>query len=399
MATGTLSTIFLADRNSRDRQVMTDALRRYYAVTSFSDGMQALDALHRRHPDLLIVDSGLPGGGGVSLLERLRGEADLAAVPVLSTVADHGLIPASVLARRRDAQPPVPALGTVLCKPFSARVLRVWVSRLISLGVEASWSQVEPVQREALRSSVTLFNTLAESVHARDPALPRVPFRHIRDGCRALVEAVASTNFRAILEGVRAHDDYTYAHSLRVATFLTIFGHGLGLRDDELATITAGGLMHDIGKTRIPHHVLNKPGTLDAEEWHVMRSHVDHTLQALDDSVSLPRGARMIAAQHHEKLDGSGYPLGLAHAQIHELARMATIADIFGALTDRRCYKAPMPAEKALAIMGTMTHAIDGHLLALFREMLLDSVDQIDSQAPRVEDDGPPPASSLVLSL
>lgn len=382
MPTGSLSTIVIADRSTRDRAVMAQALRRYYKVVTFSDGGRAIEAMHRAPPDLIIVDSGLSGGPGLGLLDRLRGTPSLHHLPVLSTVADQGLVPAAVIARRRDVQPPVPALGMVLTKPFSAADLLRRVSQLLNIGVEAGWHDIEPVQRDALRSSVALFNGIADAVNRPANDAPDLPFQRIREGCRPLVEAVSNADFRAILDGVRRHDDYTYAHSLRVATFLTIFGHGIGLRDDDLATITAGGLMHDIGKTSIPHRVLNKPGALDPEEWRIMRSHVGHTLAALDDTIMVPRGARIIAAQHHEKLDGSGYPLGLARNQINELARMAAITDVFSALTDRRCYKAPMPAEKALSIMGSMTHALDGHLLALFSEMLLDMVDQIDLKSP-----------------
>lgn len=381
MANGTLSTIVIADRSARDRESMAQVLRRYYKVTTYGDGGRAIEAMHRSPPALAIIDSALSGGGGITVLDRLRGTPALHHVPVLSVVGDQGPVPAAVLARRRDVQPPVPALGMVLAKPFSAADLTLRVSQLVNIGVEAGWHDIEPLQRQALRSSVALFNGIAEAVNRPPGEGPHLPFKRIREGCKPLVEAVANSDFQAILDGVRQHDDYTYAHSLRVATFLTIFGHGIGLRDDDLATITAGGLMHDIGKKHVPHRVLNKPGSLTPSEWHVMRSHVDHTIDALEENVTIPRGARIIAAQHHEKLDGTGYPLGLARNQINELARMAAIADIFGALTDRRCYKAPMPAEKALAMMGTMTHALDGHLLALFSEMLLDMVDQIDPQA------------------
>jgi HD-GYP domain-containing protein (c-di-GMP phosphodiesterase class II) len=82
----------------------------------------------------------------------------------------------------------------------------------------------------------------------------------------------------------------------------------------------------------------------------------------------------IIAGQHHEKIDGTGYPLGLAGSDLNQLARMATIIDIFSALTDRRVYKPPMEAEKALSIMNKMEGHVDMGFLAVFKEMLLDSV-------------------------
>jgi putative nucleotidyltransferase with HDIG domain len=176
---------------------------------------------------------------------------------------------------------------------------------------------------------------------------------------------------------VRSHDDYTYAHSLRVATFLTLFGHGLGLRDDDLLTLTSGGLLHDIGKVAIPLSVLNKPGRLEPGEKAVMRTHVRRTMDMLLERSDVPRAVTIIAGQHHERPDGTGYPLGLSGSSINELARMAALADIFVALTDRRVYKPSMAPEEALTIMADMGWGVDQHLLRMFREILLDHGSEI----------------------
>ena len=89
----------------------------------------------------------------------------------------------------------------------------------------------------------------------------------------------------------------------------------------------------------------------------------------------IPKPVIIIAAQHHEKLDGSGYPHGLKGDDLNDLARMASIVDVLSALTDRRVYKPPMPAEKALSIMtDEMGHHLDQHFLSMFKAMLLDAV-------------------------
>ena len=136
----------------------------------------------------------------------------------------------------------------------------------------------------------------------------------------------------------------------------------------------SGGLLHDVGKMSIPHEVLNKPGRLTPAEFDVMKTHVPLTLAYLAKCPDMPKNIVTIAAQHHEKLDGTGYPLGLKGGQLNELARMASIVDVFGALTDRRIYKPPMDAEHALAIMtGEMATKLDQQLLSLFRSMLMDT--------------------------
>ena len=177
------------------------------------------------------------------------------------------------------------------------------------------------------------------------------------------------------MDNVKGHDNYSYVHSLRVATLLSLFGHTIGLKGDDLSLLATGGLVHDIGKATIPQEVLNKPGRLNDAELEVMRSHVPRAIDYLSLCETLPKGVVTIAAQHHEKINGEGYPMGLRNGELNELARMASIVDIFSALTDRRVYKEPMAPEAALALMtDRMAGEIDLALLALFKGMLLDAV-------------------------
>ncbi len=243
------------------------------------------------------------------------------------------------------------------------------MSQGVNLGVEADWEKIEPKQRQALKNTVTSFNNIAQLIEDGKP----LPYGEVQESCAPLVDAISSDNYKDILRGVRSHDNYSYVHSLRVATFLGLFGNVLGIKGDDLTTLTTGGLLHDIGKISIPPGVLNKPGKLTDEEFSVMKSHVTFSVNHLDHSVDIPRGVLIIASQHHEKLDGSGYPHGLEGKELNQLARMASIIDIFGAITDRRVYKDPVPPERALEIMSNMTNQLDQALLAVFREMLLDA--------------------------
>ncbi|HEX3995558.1 MAG TPA: HD domain-containing phosphohydrolase, partial [Acetobacteraceae bacterium] len=117
-----------------------------------------------------------------------------------------------------------------------------------------------------------------------------------------------------------------------------------------------------------------KPGRLNPAEFEVMKGHVTASMTYLQDCPDLPKGIGIIAAQHHEKLDGTGYPFGLTGSKLNRLARMASIIDVFTALTDRRVYKREMEAETALKLMvDEMTSHLDMKLLGLFRQMLLDA--------------------------
>ena len=145
------------------------------------------------------------------------------------------------------------------------------------------------------------------------------------------------------------------------------------MSDDDLQTLATGGLLHDVGKLVTPPKILNKPGKLDETEWGVMRHHVVESADILERVPDATKGARIIAEQHHEKLDGTGYPKGLKGAELNDLARMSAIVDIFGALTDARSYKPAFTTNRAFSILEDMQSAIDQNLLTIFKEIFLSS--------------------------
>jgi putative nucleotidyltransferase with HDIG domain len=254
-------------------------------------------------------------------------------------------------------------------RPFKRSTFVTALSSSVNAHTEANWEDIEPTQRAALKNTLSSFNSIADLIQDGEP----IPYDDVRDSCTPLVEAVQNNNFKNILSGVSEHDNYTYVHSMRVATFLSLFGNVLGIKGDDLMTLSTGGLLHDVGKMHIPHEVLNKPGKLTEEEFVIMKSHVNCSVDFLNETSDLPKGVTIVAGQHHEKLDGSGYPHGIEGGKLNELARMASIIDIFSAITDRRVYKDPVPPEQALKIMLNMKGQLDQTLLSVFREMLLDA--------------------------
>ena len=358
--------VCVIDGNQRHRDSICQALNSFYQVRVFDDAERAMAELRDTPPAVVIVDEEIPPVGGWKLSERISADDILARVPLIYTTqfADSDFSK-HARAKGRDA----------LVKPFRRSALLNAISSQINQGVESAWDNIEPVQRSALKQTVSMFNGISDLIDEGAP----LPYDDVKESCAPLVEAVSSHSFKDVLKGVRGHDNYSYVHSLRVATFLSLFGHTIGIRGDDLLTLSTGGLVHDVGKMSIPHDVLNKPGRLEGDDWETMKSHVGRTIDFLHNNATIPKGVITIAEQHHEKLDGTGYPNGLKGGELNELARMASIVDIFGALTDRRVYKDPMAPEKALGIMGGLKDEVDQSLLALFREMLLDAASGLET--------------------
>ncbi len=352
--------ICLVDANPNYRASVANALTSFYQIAEFSEQGTALEGIAFNPPAAVILDENVLPRGGLPLLREICCVPDLDRVPIICTAThDRSIFLADAMAL---------GVRTTLVKPFRRSVLLQALSAEINGKIERSWVRIEPIQRAALKRTLTAFNSIADLIDDGKP----LPYDHVREACEPVVNAVCNGNYKDMLNGVRDHDNYTYVHSLRVSIFLTIFGHSIGIRGQDLLTLASGGLVHDVGKMSVPHHILNTPNRLTDEEMAIMRGHVTSTAKFLRGSSGLPRGAAIIAEQHHEKLDGTGYPLGLKGKELNELARMATIIDVFGALTDRRAYKEAMEPEQALHVMTQLKNQLDQHLLATFRKVLLD---------------------------
>lgn len=141
-----------------------------------------------------------------------------------------------------------------------------------------------------------------------------------------------------MLSTLKDYDDSTFNHSLNVALICNIFGSWLGLDSSEVELLTSCGLLHDIGKLTIPDHIIKKPGKLTPEEYNIVKTHSKKGYELLKKQKA-DIHIQYSALMHHEKCDGTGYPLGLIDNQIDWCAQIVTIADIYEAMTAKRVYR------------------------------------------------------------
>jgi len=149
------------------------------------------------------------------------------------------------------------------------------------------------------------------------------------------------------LVDLRSQDDYTFAHSVNVCTLALMTGITMGYSRDELAVLGVGALLHDLGKIKIPDEILNKPGSLTAAEFEIMKKHTVFGYELIRDAENIDDIQAIMALQHHENYDGSGYPSGLQSDKIHEYAQVVAIADRFDAITANRVYRKAFPPHEA----------------------------------------------------
>lgn len=155
----------------------------------------------------------------------------------------------------------------------------------------------------------------------------------------------------ACMINIREKDEYLLEHSVAVAVYITIFGHYLEMSKEVVQQLSIGAFLHDIGKIKIPDSVLNKPGRLTDDEFEIMKTHANHSIDIIKKTPGINELSLEVAALHHEKLNGEGYPFQVKGEDISQYGRMIAICDIFDALTANRVYKEGFTHNKAFSIL------------------------------------------------
>ena len=189
----------------------------------------------------------------------------------------------------------------------------------------------------------------------------------------SLARDIIKTQKEVILtlgEVVETRSKETANHVTRVAEFCYLLAVKYGLSQDETDCLRMASPMHDVGKIGVPEAILNKPGKLTAQEFEVMKQHTQTGYDILCKSErSIMKAAAIIALQHHEQWNGNGYPQGLGKKDIHIFGRIAAIADVFDALSHKRCYKDAWPIEKIVALVKNSSGShFDPDLAFIFEE-------------------------------
>ena len=155
----------------------------------------------------------------------------------------------------------------------------------------------------------------------------------------------------ACVLNIRIKDEYLLEHSVAVSILITIFGRFLKLDKQIIQQLAVGAFLHDVGKIMVPEKVLNKPGKLTEIEFSIMKTHVKHSIDIIEKIPGISEISMEVAALHHEKLDGTGYPYQISASNITQYGRMIAICDIFDALTAHRVYKEGYSHIKSFSIL------------------------------------------------
>lgn len=243
----------------------------------------------------------------------------------------------------------------------------------------------KPTEKKIYNNSLSFNENLeaALSIHRKAKTVINDMFNAVRSGglfhldqVRQSVEdcvnnIIINPHSMLWLSMIKNKDEYTSEHSLNVAILSIALGRAEGLVQSDLEDLGICAMLHDVGKTKIPSEILNREGSLDDQEFEVMKMHTIHGKKLLIRQPNIPSAAVDIALSHHERMDGSGYPVGLTADEIPYLVRIVAIADAYDAMTSGRVYCEAKPAAEALKLLldAKNTH-FDALLLGKFIESI-----------------------------
>lgn len=304
--------ILIVDDEPANLAALRQILKDDYSLVFARNGHEALQAVEKHHPNLILLDIQMPGIDGYQVCRTLKSNPLYEEIPVLFVTS------LSELGNEKEGFD----AGCVdyLIKPVSADIVRARVKTHLSL---VKSSQLEKSHRDAVFM-------LGEAGHY--------------------------------------NDNDTGVHIWRMASYSRELARRLGWDESCCELLELAAAMHDTGKIGIPDAILRKPDKLNDEEWRIMQTHarIGHDILSKSDA-PLFKLAADIALHHHEKWDGSGYPQGLKQTEIPESARIVAIADVFDALSMKRPYKDAWPMDEILDYMrqGSARH-FDPDLLERF---------------------------------
>lgn len=297
-----------------------------YEHVAAPDGQVALEYLRQEPFSVLVTDIHMPRMNGLQLVQQAR-----VIDPYLGVIVITGMNDLNIAVQVMKAGANEYLLKPVQFDALSVSIEKCLDHRRLQLEVRAYQTSLEEKVEQRTSQLLSALNALQHAHGA------------VKQAHLDLVTVLA--------KATEVNDGDTGYHIRRVSAYVTAITEQLGKTADEIEQLAQFATIHDIGKVTIHPDILQKPGKLTPEEFDTMKQHTVNGAEILKQAPSLTIAVN-IALHHHERYDGMGYPHGLSGEAIPFEARITSIADVFDALTMRRCYKDPWPIDRAIHLIG-----------------------------------------------
>jgi HD-GYP domain-containing protein (c-di-GMP phosphodiesterase class II) len=259
--------------------------------------------------------------------------------------------------------------GTILDNKY-LRIIQDHRIELFERDVRAaSFAAEQELCREEVEQATLKVQAYFDEIRANQ----KVPIEDIRaDLMPHIAQAAEHPHLFGLLNNLQAKDDYTYRHNIGVGILAALLGKWLGLSDADVTELSMAATLHDIGKMRIPIEVLNKPGRLTDDEFELIKKHPEFGYEMLQTTSGATERDLLVALQHHERHDGSGYPYGIRGGEMDYFSRIVAVCDVYHAMSSKRSYHEPSPFYKILNQMESNKFGeFDPHIVNVFIDRMM----------------------------
>ena len=377
------SLLFVSDYPASQPNYLMDALsRRHRCVRQSSRNFADLRGDAASHWLGIVIDSDLNNAQHIEHIKRGAQQVDRNSCFVVVVVDPYGPIDIKMaMILRADRVVPRMSINAVSAFPSPEMRAVVDVARadFVRNGLEAiEWLITKFSQPRTLGLALSAGETALDSVFSLAKAKTPLDKGQLAQHGVTLLTGIEQHGLQLWLETVRKHHNGTYRHSLAVSGISGTFARLLGFSRADTERLVLAAMLHDIGKAEVPVEILEKATALTEREQEIVRLHPMRGRKLVETQKSIDSDILDVISDHHECLDGTGYPRGLKGSEIGDLTRLMTICDCFANLISRRPPAVPHTSQEALAVMKTMEGRLDMALVHAFGNVIT-TIDAVDS--------------------
>ena len=357
------NSVLIVDADNESREALAAHFKKVdWVVHTAQDGRRATQVMHRENPDIILMDIILPVRDGITTCRLMRNDVSVTQhfpIIMMTATPDRKQIVRAIEAGCND----------FIVKPFKFEALFEKVKELVNFHHKKKEEEITEEDEEEeiiVFSKQMVVKAFANAMHGK-----LVDYPVIKKTVNAMVDIVHKENTLPMAFKMKSYNDYTYIHSVNVASLCMSFAHNLKWGDKELQIVGEGGFLHDIGKTQVDLKILLKPDKLTDEEFAEMKKHPQYGKE-ISFKQKVESEIQYVILEHHEKVNGRGYPKQLSDEQISKYGKLSAIIDVYDALTTDRCYHKGIDSEVAIERMSSWEGHFDPTLFEVFANLVTD---------------------------
>ncbi len=356
-----LRVIIAADADKFKAHLSDSFLKKGWIVKTAKDGKQSTHIVKQFDPDVIIMDIDLPGRDGITACRLIKNDIGLAKnypVILMGSSANKHKIVKAIEAGCDD----------FIIKPFDFDVLFNKASAFTEF-YQKQKKGLSALEKEQEAEVIIYSKQVIKNVFSNAMYGKLLDYPVVQNVVNKMKEILYTESNLPLAFKMKSYNDYTYIHSVNVASLCLSFAYHLNWEDQDLQILGEGAFLHDVGKTKVDLKILMKPEKLTEAEFSEMKKHPLYAKDVIANS-KINDEILKVPLEHHEHIDGKGYPYQLCNEEISKYGKLSAIVDVYDALTTDRCYHKGLESNEAVDIMVKGTGQFDPKLFKTFSQLV-----------------------------